>query len=69
MVILGDTKQKDIKNKKESSLEIVYKMFDGEEKFGCISINNPDHIVRNKIIKIIEEKFDLYEEQNPHTKS
>lgn len=69
MVILGDTKQKDIKNKKESSLEIVYKMFDGEESFGCISINNPDHIVRNKIIKIIEEKFDQYEEEHPNRNS
>ena len=63
MVILGDTKQKDIKNKRESSLEIVYKMFDGEDDFGCVLINNLDHIVRNKIIKVIEEKFDQYEEQ------
>jgi phosphate starvation-inducible PhoH-like protein len=64
MILLGDSKQKDIKNKKESSLEIVFKMFDGVENFGCVSINNTDHIVRNKIIKIIEEKFDQYEEQN-----
>jgi phosphate starvation-inducible protein PhoH len=62
MVILGDTKQKDIRNKKESSLEIVYKMFEDESDFGCVSLNNPDEIVRNKIIKIIEQKFDEYEE-------
>ncbi len=62
MVILGDTKQKDIRNKKESSLEIVYKMFEDESEFGCVSLNNPDEIVRNKIIKIIEQKFDDYEE-------
>lgn len=62
MVILGDTKQKDIRNKKESSLEIVYKMFEDEPEFGCVSLNNPDEIVRNKIIKIIEQKFDDYEE-------
>jgi phosphate starvation-inducible PhoH-like protein len=63
MVILGDTKQKDIRNKKESSLEIVYKMFEDELDFGCVSLNNPDEIVRNKIIKIIEQKFDEYEEK------
>jgi phosphate starvation-inducible PhoH-like protein len=63
MVILGDTKQKDIRNKKESSLEIVYKMFEDEPEFGCVSLNNPDEIVRNKIIKIIEQRFDEYEEK------
>ncbi len=56
-------KQKDIRNKKESSLEIVYKMFEDEPEFGCVSLNNPDEIVRNKIIKIIEQKFDDYEEK------
>lgn len=66
MILLGDSKQKDIRNKKESSLEIIYKMFENEESFGCVLIDNLDHIVRNKIIKVIEEKFDKYEEENPN---
>ena len=44
-------------------MEIVYKMFEDEPEFGCVSLNNPDEIVRNKIIKIIEQRFDEYEEK------
>jgi hypothetical protein len=38
-------------------------MFEDEPEFGCVSLNNPDEIVRNKIIKIIEQRFDEYEEK------
>jgi phosphate starvation-inducible PhoH-like protein len=63
MILLGDKKQKDIKNKRESSLEIIVEMFKDVEGFGCVELNNPDEIVRNKIIKIIEAKFDEFEEK------
>lgn len=63
MIILGDKKQKDIKNKRESSLEIIMEMFKDEEDFGCVEITDLNHIVRNKIIQRIEAKFDDFEEK------
>lgn len=58
MVILGDVKQKDIKNKNNSSLETILEKFNGMDGFGCVELRNPDDVVRNPIIKIIESKFD-----------
>jgi phosphate starvation-inducible protein PhoH len=63
MILLGDKKQKDIKNRRESSLEIITEMFKDEEDFGYVELNNPDDIVRNKIIQRIEAKFDDFEEK------
>jgi phosphate starvation-inducible PhoH-like protein len=62
MVLLGDQKQKDIKNKRESSLEIIMEMFKDENGFGCVELKNPEDIVRNKIIQRIESKFDEFED-------
>ena len=61
MVILGDVKQKDIKNPKNSSLEVVIDKFEGIDGFGCVSLRNPDDVVRNPIIKIIEKVFEELE--------
>jgi phosphate starvation-inducible PhoH-like protein len=63
IILLGDKKQKDIKNRRESSLEIIMEMFKDEEDFGCVELNNPNDIVRNKIIQRIEAKFDEFEEK------
>src|SRR6056300_1409703 len=38
MVILGDVKQKDIKNKRESSLEIIIERFRDKEGFSCVEL-------------------------------
>ena len=61
MVILGDVKQKDIKNKRESSLEIIIDKFKDKEGFSCVELRNPEDIVRNPIIKLIEDVFDEIE--------
>ena len=61
MVILGDVKQKDIKNPKNSSLEVVIDKFEGIDGFGCVSLRNPDDVVRNPVIKIIEKIFEELE--------
>jgi len=61
MVILGDVKQKDIKNPKNSSLEVVIDKFEGIDGFGCVSLRNPDDVVRNPVIKIIEKVFEELE--------
>ena len=62
MVILGDTKQKDIKNKSNSSLEVVLERFKDKEGFGCVELRDPNDVVRNPIIKVIESIFDELEE-------
>lgn len=62
MIILGDVKQKDIKNPKNSSLEVVINKFEGVDGFGCVSLRDPNDVVRNPIIKIIEKTFDDLEQ-------
>jgi len=61
MIILGDVKQKDLRNKKDSSLEVIIDKFNHIDNFGCVELRNPEDVVRNPIIKIIEETFDLLE--------
>jgi phosphate starvation-inducible protein PhoH len=61
MVILGDVKQKDIRNKKDSSLEVIIEKFNDIDNFGCVELRNPKDVVRNPIIRIIEETFDFLE--------
>mgnify|MGYP003636432675 FL=1 len=61
MVILGDVRQKDIRNKKDSSLEVVLDKFNNIEGFGCVELRDPNDVVRNPIIKIIEEIFENIE--------
>lgn len=63
MVILGDVKQKDIRNKKESSLEVVIDKFKNKSGFGTVELRNSEDIVRNPIIKVIEDIFDQLEEE------
>jgi len=58
MIILGDVRQKDIKNKNNSSLEIILNKFKDYDGFGCVELRDPNDVVRNPIIKIIESTFD-----------
>lgn len=61
MVLVGDTKQIDIKNKKESSLKIISEKFQGIDKFGVMAFEKDDQ-VRNPIINVIEDVFDKIKE-------
>jgi phosphate starvation-inducible PhoH-like protein len=61
MVIMGDVKQKDIRNKKDSSLEVVLEKFRDIEGFGCVELRDPEDVVRNPIIKKVEDVFDSLE--------
>lgn len=63
LIILGDVKQKDIRNKKESSLGVVLERFKDKQGFGTVELRNAEDIVRNPIIKIIEDVFDDMEEE------
>jgi phosphate starvation-inducible PhoH-like protein len=62
MIILGDVKQKDIKNRKMSSLEIIIESFNDVDDFGTVKLYSDTDVVRNPIIKTIEDKFDEIEE-------
>jgi phosphate starvation-inducible PhoH-like protein len=63
LIILGDVKQKDIRNRKESSLEVVIERFKDKPNFGTVELRNEEDIVRNPIIKVIEDIFDTIEEE------
>jgi phosphate starvation-inducible PhoH-like protein len=61
MIILGDTKQIDLKNRSLSSLETVMNIFGKNPNFGIVQFNRED-IVRNPLIIHIEDEFEKYEE-------
>ena len=58
MVILGDVKQKDIRNKHDSALEVVIEKFKDIPNFGCVELRDPNDVIRNPIIRIIESVFE-----------
>ena len=66
MIITGDTKQIDIKNKRLSSLDTVVTIFSGKPNIGTMEFQTKD-IVRNPIVMMIEEEFDTWEENQPKT--
>jgi phosphate starvation-inducible protein PhoH len=58
MILLGDTRQVDLKNKQESSLQSLISMFKDVDQIGVVEMDDTDGNVRNPIIDIIEKKFD-----------
>ncbi len=64
MIITGDTKQIDMKNSKLSSLDLVVRLFENKPDIGTMKFDVSD-IVRDPIVKVIEETFDDWEEKNP----
>jgi len=61
MIITGDTKQIDMKNKDISSLELVVQLFAGKPNIGTMEFEKKD-IVRDPIVQLIEEVFDEWED-------
>jgi len=64
IIMLGDTNQIDIKNKEESSLSLLIKIFKDIPNIGIVEMNDSDTNVRNPIIDIIENKFNEYNFKN-----
>jgi phosphate starvation-inducible PhoH-like protein len=62
LIFLGDVKQKDLTGTRVSSLPIIMEKFSNREQFGVVSFSEED-IVRNPLIKIIEEVFDEVSEE------
>jgi len=67
MVFLGDVKQIDSKNKYDSALKFLVERFNNIPKIGVVEFFKSD-IVRHPMIKIIEEVFDKFEEENEISK-
>ena len=68
MIITGDTKQIDMKNPKLSSLDTVVKLFGDKSDIGTMNFEISD-IVRDPIVKLIEETFDDWEEKQTQVNS
>jgi phosphate starvation-inducible PhoH-like protein len=66
MIITGDTKQIDMKKPSLSSLDLVVKIFQNKEDIGTMHFGVSD-IVRDPIVKLIEETFDEWDEKNTKT--
>ncbi len=64
LILLGDIKQIDMKNKHESSLESLLDMFNETTNMGIIQMSKSDTNVRNPLITVIEEKFDEFFKKN-----
>ena len=60
LILLGDINQIDMKNKNESSLEILLELFKDVDNIGVIKMSEEDTNVRNPLITIIEEKYKGY---------
>jgi phosphate starvation-inducible PhoH-like protein len=60
LILLGDTNQIDMKNKHESSLEILLEMFSGCSNIGTIEMSIEDTNIRNPLITVIEDKFKTF---------
>ena len=60
IILLGDINQIDIKNKKESSLEILLDIFNNVSNVGVIKMSEEDTNIRNPLINIVENKFKEY---------
>lgn len=61
LILLGDTHQKDLKNKRDSGLDFIITHFKNIEQLGIIQFTK-DEIIRNPLIKVFEDRFDeLYD--------
>ncbi len=63
MIVMGDIKQIDLKDKRLSSLERVIAMFKEKDGFGTMYFDVKD-IVRHPIVRMIEEEFDKLDEND-----
>lgn len=57
LILLGDTNQIDIRNKNESSLEVLLDLFDGVKDMGVVKMSEEDTNIRNPLITVIEDKY------------
>lgn len=68
LIVLGDVNQIDMKKREESSLETALEIFKDVPEIGTIYMDEDDENIRNPIIKIIEKKFQEYDENERKNK-
>ena len=64
MILLGDSNQIDLKNKRETSLDPLLDMFSDIPKIGCLVMDDKDVNVRNPLIDAMEKEFNNYYNRN-----
>lgn len=60
LILLGDINQIDMRNKEESSLEVLLNLFDEVSNMGVIRMSEEDTNIRNPLIGVIEAKYKDY---------
>jgi phosphate starvation-inducible PhoH-like protein len=60
LILLGDINQIDMRNKEESSLEVLLNLFDEVSNMGVIRMSEDDVNIRNPLISVIEAKYKEY---------
>jgi phosphate starvation-inducible PhoH-like protein len=65
MIVLGDINQIDLRNKSESSLEILLSLFEDVSNMGVIKMSKEDTNIRNPLINVMEEKYNEYLLKHP----
>jgi len=63
LIILGDLNQIDLIDKSISSLKTIKNIFKDCENIGVVEMSKADDNVRNPLIKVIEQKFEEYENE------
>lgn len=69
LILLGDIDQIDLKNKRESSLESLLKMYKNVDIIGTIEMSDEDTSIRNPIINVLIEKYKEYMESSGNSKT
>lgn len=64
MILLGDSNQIDLKNKRDSCLSRLIDLFADVDEIGTITMNDSDRNVRNPLIDLIEDKFESLKNNN-----
>lgn len=59
LIIMGDLRQIDLKDKRKSSLKTAFELFSDMEEIGVFEFSDED-IVRNPLIQKIEKKFEEF---------
>ena len=60
LLVLGDINQIDLRNKNESSLKVLLKLFDSIDNIGVVRMSEEDTNIRNPLINVIEKQYNDY---------
>lgn len=67
MILLGDVNQCDLKDKSKNALSALIDMLKDIDGIGIVKMDRNDKNIRNPIIDVIEERFEIYDEEQSKT--